>query len=386
MPPPSGGLHVAERSLLVHAISSDTPLEPDDVASLPQTLDWRLVLALAERNRVQPLLSAGLRAAVSAGAVPEAVGTELQRWRATGAVEAQRVSDHLVEVMAAFASADVRALAFKGPALAVAAYGSVARRQYNDLDILIAPDDRCRATAVLDGLGFVSRDDFGWAASFIDSERHRCVDLHTDLLPPDYRHGLDFDRAWSSRRAVPVGNGEVLTFSPAHTLICAGIQVAKDSIENRLILQKVADVAAACRSLDAADWPVADAEADATRLRRITTAAMEIAAHAGCEIGDTAQDRRDPKLAATAAEMLQRLWDEEIAYPKPFVMVERHRRLREHRADGLRPYVRRAFAPGPDHDPTASLPRRVGQRVARPFRMAIRYGARLRPGGGSTSG
>ncbi len=64
------------------------------------------------------------------------------------------LTHELQKLLALFADNDVRAVPYKGPALALQLYGNVALRQFSDLDILVHPRDVLRARDLLLAEGY----------------------------------------------------------------------------------------------------------------------------------------------------------------------------------------------------------------------------------------
>jgi len=138
-----------------HAIVADT--SPNSPA-LDGTLDWDRVVELARYHGVVQLLYQGLESMAhgsgSEFAVPASVLTRLR-----GMVRGKRMRNlafttELQEIVESFETRGVRALPFKGPALSAAAYGDATVREYNDLDLLVHPDDITAAADILEARGY----------------------------------------------------------------------------------------------------------------------------------------------------------------------------------------------------------------------------------------
>ena len=87
---------------------------------------------------------------------PEAVASELgTRVRAGAGVELVRAREAR-GVLDALAAADVRALVFKGTALAYSVYSQPAFRPRNDTDLLVRPADAQAARETLESLGYIA--------------------------------------------------------------------------------------------------------------------------------------------------------------------------------------------------------------------------------------
>ena len=117
--------------------------------------------------------------------------------------ELQRVTSHLE-------SAGIKTLPHKGPALALALYGEVTRRQFSDLDFLILREDMPKAKATLLGLGYLCGPDLrqnneqayidsGCGYVFHSPAGRNLLDLQWRIVPHFY--SIDFDESGFFDRA-----------------------------------------------------------------------------------------------------------------------------------------------------------------------------------------
>jgi hypothetical protein len=123
----------------MHAVSSPAPAahdvlllcahpRPDDAAlreAIARGVDWDALLALAEANRMLPLAH---RSFSDRADVLETVRSHLRAAFTQNGRHALALAAELRRLIAAMEAAGVRALAYKGPALAVRAYGHLAMR------------------------------------------------------------------------------------------------------------------------------------------------------------------------------------------------------------------------------------------------------------------
>jgi hypothetical protein len=119
--------------------------------------DWDALVELARWHRVVPFVSRQVTAH-ALDAVAESALKRLHDAAREVAVRALASAHELVRVLDGFASAGVRALAYKGPALALAAYGDVGLRDCVDLDFVVSPADVSRARDTLVSLGYRQRE------------------------------------------------------------------------------------------------------------------------------------------------------------------------------------------------------------------------------------
>lgn len=172
-----------------------------------ESLDWELLLQLADRHGLQPLLHAHLNA-VCPDAVPDQQRQHLR-------IAFQRVSalnilltHELKNLLGLFADNDVQAVPYKGPALALQLYGNVALRQFSDLDILVHPRDVLRARDLLLAQGYAHLPPLtdGQQAVLLRTQcnlpftrdRNRMiVELHWTVSAPSFARPFETDDFWS---------------------------------------------------------------------------------------------------------------------------------------------------------------------------------------------
>ena len=117
-------------------------------------------------------------------------------------------------------------LPFKGPTLAVLAYGDLALRQFNDLDILIHPDDVLATVQLLRDQGFRPQFELTpsqqlryaqlhYEQAFQHPDNGLTIDLHWGLLSHRYSFSPLEKLVWQSGQAV---NFSDLTDEPVTTL------------------------------------------------------------------------------------------------------------------------------------------------------------------------
>jgi hypothetical protein len=171
------------------------------------SLDWDLVLQLADRHGLQPLLHSHLNF-VCPDAVPEQQRQHLR-------VAFQRVSalnilltHELQKLLTLFADNEVQAVPYKGPVLALQLYGNVALRQFSDLDILVHPRDVLRGRDLLLAEGYAQLPpltDVQQAVllrtqcnlPFTRDRNRMIVELHWTVSAPTFARPFETDDFWS---------------------------------------------------------------------------------------------------------------------------------------------------------------------------------------------
>ena len=136
-----------------------------------------------------------------------------------------------VHLQRLLATAEIRSLAIKGPAFI--ALGVRAPRHSNDIDLIIAPEDRQRASEVLAsaGWGIISHwfppalDDVIYSTTFSHRQFPATLDLHhhfTGFLAQDA-----FEQLWRARTMVQVGHQDVVCTGREHALVIEGLNSIK---------------------------------------------------------------------------------------------------------------------------------------------------------------
>ena len=212
-------------------------------------IDWGYLLRTARRHGVASLLYRHLEAACPQ-AVPEDVFDILRDHFRANSVRNLSLTGELLRLLDAFGARGIHAVPYKGPALAVSAYGNLALREFIDLDILVHRQDVARAREELVSMGYQARYRLSRAQeeAFLRSKYEHpftrkdgkvVVELHWELAE---RHFLPFDneRLWGRLEPVGLGGRDVPTFSPEDTLLILCVHGAQHAWER---LGWVCDVA-----------------------------------------------------------------------------------------------------------------------------------------------
>ncbi len=326
------------------------------------------ILAVAGDHQVVPLV---------AGVVS---GTTTEDEQRAIAATALRLTGELLDLLAALEEAGIRGLPFKGPALATAIYGDPARRQYEDLDVLVPPEDVPAAVRVLEDRGYragipLSRAELDGVIRHHSSlHYHRdgvTVDLQWRLAPSWYPVDLDVATLYDRAGSVSLQGRRVQTLAPDDRVIALCVHGGKHRWSR---LKWIADVAAAVAADDDAgadaagddsapdsriDEDASDggidpdrllARADGSRSQRRTLLGLALArdvvdATLPPELDWTT--RSEPAVEALATEVRDGLFDgEEVSVPSAAV-VPFHLRTLDGTADRVRYLARLAFSPGP---------------------------------------
>lgn len=119
-------------------------------------VDWSRFMTLATNHHLLPLVRRAFRTVPSA--VPGVWRNQLRASQTAIAAYNLRASATLRRLQARLASEGIQLVPIKGPALALLAFGDVALRQFEDLDLIVRRTDLLRAVAAIEQEGYGLRE------------------------------------------------------------------------------------------------------------------------------------------------------------------------------------------------------------------------------------
>ncbi len=219
---------------------------------LDRGIDWARFHAAAEYHAVLALAHRALRD----GAIHAVPAEALARLWQQVLVNTKRnglLTRRLGELVTALAGEGVRSLPYKGPLLALTAYGNVARRQFTDLDILVSPADVTRCRDVLTRRGYTARSpEEALNSGYLDRQRELqladeaagvLVELHWRVAPHwqlPRGFAVEFEPLWQRAETITVSGTEMRSLAPDDLLLILCVHATS---HQWFRLQLVADVA-----------------------------------------------------------------------------------------------------------------------------------------------
>jgi hypothetical protein len=231
-------------------------------ALLAERLDWEYLLRLARRHSLLPLLYWQLNAHAP-GAVPPARLHELKQRFFENAARNLLMAGELTRVLARLGEAGVPALAYKGPALAVSAYGDLLLRRFVDLDVLVPRRDVLRAQEILVAAGYRPQPELDPARqSILLRTQHSValareggrlvIELHWQAAAGRFASDTEAEGFLESAETVRLNGVEVRSPSAERLLPALCVHGSKHFWER---LAWICDVAELIRSHPGLDWP-----------------------------------------------------------------------------------------------------------------------------------
>jgi hypothetical protein len=193
--------------------------------------DWQSLLAACDYHQVLPIVYHRLQSR-SDHIVPPEIMEQLRRRFYRISAYNHRLAQLLCELVSHFERQQIPCLALKGPAVALAAYGDLSLRQYEDIDIMVRVEDVSKAVEILFSLGLQPARGHAHRhknvklyheVTLVASDKSYGVDLHWQLAPPYARaFGPDPTELWSraAKLHLPVGDVAVLCREDLFLALC----------------------------------------------------------------------------------------------------------------------------------------------------------------------
>lgn len=221
-------------------------LRPDAAGRLAQAVacfsrargSWERFLKLAHRHALASLVAAELNAGDARVALPVEIGAALRSHFHATALNNQRLARELLRLLELCAAHGFAVLAFKGPLSAVELYGSLALREFEDLDILVGDGDLPALLKLLKADGYSAAPGLSAAlgrrgpfqlsqAPFRKAGVPGVLDLHWELAPHYFPFAPAPAELFARARALALEGRAVPTLAPDDLLLFVSIHGAK---------------------------------------------------------------------------------------------------------------------------------------------------------------
>jgi len=247
-----------------------------------QADDYQRTFALAQRHGLFPLLYQTL-ASMPEILLPSKTLTIFKRSFMDTLQRNMMMSAELTELMRLFVANNIGAIAFKGPALAAAAYGNISLRQYGDLDILIRKEELHKTLSLLQERGYIPEielqeealETFYRCVNVIGLQRGAVrVEIHWELLSRNYAINFDSEKLWTDLVQVKIDRRPVPMLSFENHLLYLCAHGSKHLFER---LEWICDIDRLLRSRAEIDWQRLSAEANTLGIERMLLLGLNLA-------------------------------------------------------------------------------------------------------------
>lgn len=338
---------------------------------------------LAEQHGMVPLLAPFLASLGVAAAPLRAAfrGRFLDDARSSLALTAE-----LLPTVRALEARGIPVAAYKGPALALQAYGDASLRLFADLDLLVPRADLDRAVAALAELGYAQQP-FGSAEqrrAVIRDGHHLTLtrgpvvlELHWRFSKRVFGFAESLDGVWARRATVALRGAEVPVLAPEDHMLGLAIHASRGLWAT---LEWTLAIAVLARAVPAGAWPEVVRRAEGWGAARALQASLLLAEELFGAAPPPALRERLPADGATRALVLD-IAGRTLGAPRsPAWYLRTQVALRRGTPARLAFLLRTLFVSTPA-DWDEARPSRGGMalaRLARPLRLLRKYGGRRR--------
>jgi hypothetical protein len=344
--------------------------------SLPEAFDWELLVNNAFSHGVNGLLCHSLLSAPQQF-VPEEIRHACRKHLKHLAEKNQQQSDQLTFILGELNLASIKAIPFKGPTLAMSAYGQLNLRTFHDLDFLICKKDIQPCMDKLRKLGYTHERDLT-PRQWHEFIYYTCEEIlfgpglplepHWAFSPGTLAQQVDYEGIWARAEDRIFNQQSVLGLSPEDELLVLCIHGCKEEWTK---LKWVVDVAEFIRSHPTLAWEALIDRATKQGLARIVRIGLLISQRlVQVKIPEKVNvwmesDRR-------ASELVMRLTDDIFSINKKDLDIWKpgffHWFMRERLGDRLRYFFRTISQPRVQHFADIAIPDRFFF-LYRPYRL-----------------
>lgn len=249
----------ASAARLVLACAQVAPSR-EDVRPLVAAADLPQAAALADLHGITPLLFRYLSGPTPAE-VPASLMDSLRRQVYRVSRRNLELTGELIRICRLLDQEGIRALPYKGPTIALQAYGDLAARQFEDLDILIPPADLDRAIETVHAAGYTLYPQVT-PAQYRSYRRSECevwmanadetltVELHWAVRERLYAFPLDIDAVSARSRPLRLAGSQVLSIAVEDLLLILAAHGIKHAWHRLKWIRDVAGLLARHPELD----------------------------------------------------------------------------------------------------------------------------------------
>lgn len=186
-------------------------------------VDWNYLALLAQRHSITPLLYRQLERHASE-LVASNFFSKLKLQYLENLARNVILSDELCRVIKLFREAGIETIPYKGPVLALFAYGDLALRRFVDLDIIVRKSDVPRACGLLLSEGYTLSKSLTAAQQdllqrtqhnlqFARDERRLLLELHWEIAPHLFASSVQENELWQNLETIELRGAKLKTLS-----------------------------------------------------------------------------------------------------------------------------------------------------------------------------
>ena len=349
-----------------------------DIAAI--NIDWEYLFLLARRHSIVPLVYLQLDRHAS-DLVPVDHLNRLKKHYFENVARNTVLTAELCRLITRFAAAGVDAIPYKGPVLAVFAYGNVALRRFVDLDVIVKKSEVLKARQILLDDGYTSPKSLSLNQQELllrtqhnmqfSRDNHRLiVELHWEVAPHLFAASIDSDQMWDDLVSEDLNGTEVKTLSAADLLFSLCVHGSRHLWERLGWICDIAELLAR----HSFDWPTLlkrASRADSERMFLLGLYLAERLLEAPLPAEVKQRCDSDPRLASLADNVVKNLFNSPTHVPATSREIFKYN-IGVRKTLGARArYVLHMLRPTDGDLGAHSLPESLsfGYYLARPFRL-----------------
>jgi len=281
-------------------------------------IDWEYLFLLARRHSIVPLVYRQLDRHASDLVPVEHLNTLKKHYQENVARNTVLTAE-LCRLIARFADSGIEAIPYKGPVLALFAYGNVALRRFVDLDVIVKKSDVLKAREILLAEGYTASKSLSvnqqevllrtqHNIQFYRDNRRLIVELHWEVAPHLFASTVDSDQLWEHTINVDLNGTQVKTLSAEDLLFSLCVHGSRHLWER---LGWICDIAELL-TRHSFDWPTllkqaAHADSDRMFLLGLYLAGTLLEAPLPDEVEQRCAS--DPRLSSLADSVVEHLFN-----------------------------------------------------------------------------
>lgn len=247
-------------------------------------LNWGQVLGEAQRQSIVPLVYRHLHGAC-ADLVPTQILDQLRKEYVRAAAGSMSLAAELCAITKLLEGQGVASLPYKGPVLALQAYGDIALRTFTDLDLLVHRSDVASAREILASRGYspiyeLTRSQeraflrYEHNLPLVDSTGEVLVELHWRVAPASFGFPMRMEGLWERATLMALGGEAVRGMSIEDLMILLPVHGARHAWSG---VEWIIGIAELIRQPGVVCWSRVIRDAEQLHVARIVRLAVALA-------------------------------------------------------------------------------------------------------------
>ena len=281
-------------------------------------VDWEYFFLLARRHSIIPLVYVQLERH-AADLVPEHVLSKFKKHYIENSARNTVLTAELCRLINSFRDEGIEAIPYKGPILALFAYGDVALRRFVDLDVIVKKFDVLNAREILLASGYTPSKSLSLSQQNVllrtqhnmqfSRDNHRLiVELHWEVAPHLFASTVNGERLWQDLITLDLKGTQVKTFSAEDLLFSLCVHGSRHLWERLGWICDVAELITR-RQLDWTALLERAASADSERMFLLGVHLAERLLDAPVPVEVKQRCDSDPRLAPLADNIIEHLFN-----------------------------------------------------------------------------